>query len=151
MTRNLAWSMEAPLSGKSYRHAPDRSCLSVPILGLRRRKPPNEPETWCDHLPAPSAPPVQRRSVWDAALEEISFLGGLVLLSPMMMGFLFLAAYGLVCLASAGPLALLHFFIFPVGVVAVLLVIVIAIERPKYSVLELDGAGIHLLGVGYSS
>lgn len=151
MTRDLASSMEAPLSGKSYRHAPDRSCLRVPILGLRRRKPPYEPETWCDQLPAPSAPPVQERSGWDAALEEVLFLGGLASLGPVMLGFVFLAAYGLICLASACPLALLHFFIFPVGLVAVLLAVVIAIEGPKYSVVMLDGGGMHLFGVGDAS
>jgi hypothetical protein len=143
--------MEAPLSGRSYRHAPDRRCLRVPIFGIRRHKPPDEPETWCDGLPTTSAAAIPPRSVWDAVLDKLWFLGSLVSLGPATLACVFLAGYGLICIASAGPLALLQFFLLPIAFVAVPLGIMIAIVRPKCSVLELDDNGIHLLGAGASS
>ena len=78
-------------------------------------------------------------------------LVGMLFWGPMLLGVVFLVGYGLICLASAGPLALFQYFVCPVGVVAVPMLIAIAIVRPKYSVLELDSSGICLLGSGASS
>ena len=137
--------MEAPPSAKSYRHAPDRTFLRVPILGLRRHQPPHEPETRRDDLPMP------RSRFWDAVLDKLWFLADLVLLGRAMLALVFFVGYGLICIANARPLALLQFLLVPVGIVTVPLVIAILIARPKYSVLELDSSGIHLLAAGGSS
>jgi|SRR6187402_1223290 len=133
--------MEAPLpSGKCYRHAPERACLRVRVLALRRYKPASVPETWCDSLPVASDLDVARPSAVDRAV-------GLLFWGPLSLGSLFYAGCWLICLASTGYSPLFYDFLFPVSVVGVPVIIAIAVGRPRFSVLELDSKGIRLLGI----